>query len=696
MMKLFPELRRPWSDGLVSALGIQDYRDPFEIRFGLFGDDDGGGGSDNVDRSNPNEMAAREKAAARAGTVTDSKGNAVTSVNPDGSRSVVTTGTQAQQVAAREAFNATDSRASDTRSNYAQDQYDQVAARETAALNRAAEAGRLASTSLANVGDITQPAAALGLDDELAFTQGMSGGQPPLTPEQQTARMMGEDPFARPQLTVAQRAALTTDQKIDDLAARNTAAIAAMNLTPEEQAEREAIAARQRAFVTGIATTPQAATAANVLGTSPSDMARIATADAAMDPSAVQVFDSSPNAMDAGDMMLNPGLSAGLGSLPTPGGTVRDLQAQRQLQGPPQLLAGSVMPERTYGDTTLGTSTTSFLDYPGTINDVNVYSTIDPATGRATSVASPLVGQGNVPMDSMDFGRQLNEQRLGLGDNAPQSATSAAVQQAAARQLSPLEQSIQAAVDASTRQFTPVSSPKLMGEQAAAGTPAEKFYTGAYRGRYPKVEGNIPGTTMAGIGNAIQEFSPIGAIVRGITGAPPLDLPSASEQAAFNSGQLLSMGGKMDEQTGAISGAKAGRGELNMNRFGMVTYSGMPDPSYDGPYANLVNPPEDTGGDGDQPMQQATADPCPEGYQMVDGVCQPVDDVTADDPAAPGSNFVINPTTGLPTLFQPTTQATQVGQIQPFVLQPNAPQQIAAPQGIQALSPTGAALGRQV
>jgi hypothetical protein len=137
-----------------------------------------------------------------------------------------------------------------------------------------------------------------------------------------------------------------------------------------------------------------------------------------------------------------------------------------------------------------------------------------------------------------------------------------------------------------------------------------------------------------------------------------------------------------------------------MNRFGMVTYSGMPDPNYDGPYANLVNPPADTGGDGGQQMQQATADPCPEGYQMVDGVCTPVDDVTADEPAAPGSNFVINPTTGLPTLFQPTTQATQVGQVNPFVLQPYTPMQAQniqqARSGIQALSPTGAALGRQV
>jgi len=54
----------------------------------------------------------------------------------------------------------------------------------------------------------------------------------------------------------------------------------------------------------------------------------------------------------------------------------------------------------------------------------------------------------------------------------------------------------------------------------------------------------------------------------------------------------------------------------------------------------------------------------------------------------------------LPTLFQPTTQATQVGQINPFVLQPYTPVQAQniqqARSGIQALSPTGAALGRQV
>ena len=140
MINFFPELRRPKSDGMRSALGLEDHRNPFEIHFGLFGEDDSGGGSDNVDRSNPNEMAAREAAAARAGTVTDGQGNAVTS---GGGTGVVTSGTQGQQVAAREAFNAA---TGNTRSNYAQSQYDEVKGREDAALQRAAAAGKLAGS----------------------------------------------------------------------------------------------------------------------------------------------------------------------------------------------------------------------------------------------------------------------------------------------------------------------------------------------------------------------------------------------------------------------------------------------------------------------------------------------------------------------------------------------------------------------
>lgn len=664
-------------------------------------------GSDVPDRSNPNEMAARERAAARAGTVTDGSGNPVTSTNADGTKSVVTSGnaTDFERSMAQQQFAA---QTGNPLSNQAQQLAESVAERETAALNRAAEAGRLASapaaSSLANVGDITQPAAALGLDDELAFTQGMSGGAPRIGDitqpagtgfaDAETARIanLTPDQAAAENITVSrQRAAqaamqgrtvnpvtgalqgpdlinIFSETDLDPAAGQEAQRARAQQ---EMDLRAQALSAIQNNL--GIASASQA-TAANVLGTSPS------------------VFDASPNAMDAGDMMLNPGLATGIGSLPTPGGTVRDLQAQRQQQaaaqnfmttgqagaaGPPQLVDRSTNPENI--DFT--------LNFPGQELDRTVTGGVtgtDVTTADAMDSALAFgfdgVNQTRVPVTTAPVSSVFE----GLGSNLGLGQ----------RELSPLEQSIQAAAAASSRtptQQAGVTPTGPMGAQAAAGTPAQDFYADVYRDFRgtpdQPFEGNIPGQTLAGISG-------------GVTNLFGGDAPSAQDTAAFQSGQLLSLGGTMDPETGAISGAQAGRGTLNMNRFGMVTYSGMPDPNYDGPFANLVNPPADTGGDGGQQMQQATADPCPEGYQMRDGVCQPVDDLI-QQPDPPGSDFVINPTTGLPTLFTPATQATQVGQINPFVLQPYAspPVGINPPQptqGIQGLSPTGAALGRQV
>ena len=288
-----------------------------------------------------------------------------------------------------------------------------------------------------------------------------------------------------------------------------------------------------------------------------------------------------------------------------------------------------------------------------------------PANRRQQTVAQPPMNQNL--LTSLDLGTGTTDSSvfenlggsLGLGRRA----------------LSPLEQMVQDAVAAS-EPSTPVTPTGPMGAQAAAGTPAENFYADAYRELYPDIE-TIPGTGFAKVSG-------------GLTNMFGGDAPSAQDQAAFQSGQLLSLGGTMDPETGAITGAKAGRGTLNMNRFGMVTYSGMPDPTYTGPFSELVNPPAQTGSeDGAMTTNVAKSpqDPCPPGYTLVDGVCQPVDDVTT---APPGSGFQFFPSGGFPTSFQPVTQATQVGQVNPFVLRPNVPQ------GIQGLSPTGAALGRQV
>lgn len=107
----------------------------------------------------------------------------------------------------------------------------------------------------------------------------------------------------------------------------------------------------------------------------------------------------------------------------------------------------------------------------------------------------------------------------------------------------------------------------------------------------------------------------------------------------------------------------------------------------------------DTAGDGFDEVVKAPTDPCPPGFVMKDGVCTPVEEVS-DDAGGGSGNFVFQPPNAPPT-FQPITQATPVSQINPFVLQPypmppigiNPPRPM---QGIQTLSPTGAALGRQI
>jgi hypothetical protein len=413
MMKLFPELRRPWSDGLTSSLGLEDYRDPYERYFGLFGDDDGGGGgndsntagSKNVDRFNPNEMAAREKAAARAGTVTDSQGNPVTS--GDGT-SVVTAGgatdyerSMAQQKFAAETGNAL--------SNQARDLAESVAQREQAAAEQQAKERSAVSMALQQA---QAPSVSAPVTDPI--TQQPAVRNALAQAENQRIANMNSDELAANNITVAEQrqaqAALTgqtvnpvtgalegtptgtvmdaftgqltsPDQLLDDMATRSAAFRA--DLTPDERAQLEAIEARNKAAVFGTTVAPEA-TAEAVLGPdifNPNEMMareravdRMAIEDAGMitdmGPYDAQVFGASPNAIDAGDMMLNPELAGGISTLPTAAGTVRDLQAQRQLQGPPQFTEESRTSARTVSPSGQALEeVTGFLDYPGTMFD---------------------------------------------------------------------------------------------------------------------------------------------------------------------------------------------------------------------------------------------------------------------------------------------------------------------------------------
>ena len=153
--------------------------------------------------------------------------------------------------------------------------------------------------------------------------------------------------------------------------------------------------------------------------------------------------------------------------------------------------------------------------------------------------------------------------------------------------------------------------------------------------------------------------------------------------------KVISEGGVPNYDPTAPEGYRI-RGATATNFMGTMpisTYTGLDDP----------NAPVEVR---DEQPAKAPNDPCPAGYQLIGGVCQPVDDVTQSAaPSSPRSDFQMDPTTGLPTVFQPTTVATPVDPISPFVLRQEpllTIDPLPSPQGIQALSPTGAALGRQV
>lgn len=174
----------------------------------------------------------------------------------------------------------------------------------------------------------------------------------------------------------------------------------------------------------------------------------------------------------------------------------------------------------------------------------------------------------------------------------------------------------------------------------------------------------------------VMNFSLLGQGISALTGKNPMETALSGGRQSMQ--DILAAGGKFNPDTGRIE-AELPSGRLQMNNMGMVTYSGMPDPNYSGPFANLVNPtPERQGGEMQpvmQPvMQEEVVNPCPEGYSLVNGVCQPLAEQAVT--AAAATPTAVTPT---PMSFQPMYQPFQPQPINPFVL-----------------SPTGAALGRSV
>ena len=200
-------------------------------------------------------------------------------------------------------------------------------------------------------------------------------------------------------------------------------------------------------------------------------------------------------------------------------------------------------------------------------------------------------------------------------------------------------------------------------------------------------EGFIPGAVNMVFGNPIQQAygfeipDPTTGEITGVVGPPSMNLPSPLAAGLNFLTDLVSP----DPTTLSSSEELLTSTPSVYTGFGPGSEAGF-DP--------------DAGG-GVPP--KAPNDPCPPGFQLINGTCTPVEGgQDGQGQGAAGSNFQINPTTGLPTLFTPFTQATPVGQVNPFALQPYTPGQAATigasrvAQGIQALSPTGAALGKQI
>ena len=170
----------------------------------------------------------------------------------------------------------------------------------------------------------------------------------------------------------------------------------------------------------------------------------------------------------------------------------------------------------------------------------------------------------------------------------------------------------------------------------------------------------------------VMDFSLLNRGIQALTGKSPSEATLEGGRQSMR--DILAAGGKFNPDTGRIE-AELPSGRLQMNNLGLVTYSGMPDPSYSGPFANLVNPPEQERGGGMQPIvepivEEEVVNPCPPGFALVGGVCQPLDVI------APEQSMGVAPA---PMSFQPMYQPFQPQPINPFVL-----------------SPTGAALGRSV
>lgn len=148
-------------------------------------------------------------------------------------------------------------------------------------------------------------------------------------------------------------------------------------------------------------------------------------------------------------------------------------------------------------------------------------------------------------------------------------------------------------------------------------------------------------------GQKLEGFSPLSALVQGVTG----------QSSVFTDKAGLPSFGNLGDMTKAV---QAG-GRLTTDESGNPLFVTMPDGSTVGGTTQASNlmAGGGGGGGGSSTAPKSPTDPCPPGYKMVDGSCQP--DGTSTD----GSQAGIGSTT-----FSPFYTPQQVDRIDPFVLQP--------------------------
>lgn len=109
-------------------------------------------------------------------------------------------------------------------------------------------------------------------------------------------------------------------------------------------------------------------------------------------------------------------------------------------------------------------------------------------------------------------------------------------------------------------------------------------------------------------------FSPVGAFLKEVFGDKNQMTTKADKitgqifrQAAANPGTV----NLKDDGLGMTIDTP--RGQINLSKRGVATYSGVQDPDYDGVFKEIVNPPIE---EGDERVEEAKTplDPCPEGY----------------------------------------------------------------------------------